>query len=99
MTKEHKKLYKKGKLWLTATILALAWGIAAGSDSAPADTGVQQSLATAAVDQAPAGTTTSKLSTSATDQPTAPAVSYDHQDQGNYANLDSVKLNNLGGRS
>ena len=26
MTKEHKKLYKKGKLWLTATILALAWG-------------------------------------------------------------------------
>ena len=97
MTKEHKKLYKKGKLWLTATILALAWGIAADNDSAAADTGVQQPLATAVVDQAPAGATTSKLSTSATDQPTAPAVSYDHQDQGNYANLDSVKLNNLGG--
>lgn len=84
-------------MWLTATILALAWGIAADNDSAAADTGVQQPLVTAVVDQAPAGATTSKLSTSATDQPTAPAVSYDHQDQGNYANLDSVKLNNLGG--
>lgn len=97
MTKEHKKLYKKGKLWLTATIIALAWGIAAGSGSAAADTNSNHPTVTTTVNQ-PAETAASNLSTPASNQAApAPSVNYDHQDQGNYANLDSVKLNNLGG--
>ncbi|UXC67019.1 KxYKxGKxW signal peptide domain-containing protein [Limosilactobacillus oris] len=96
MTKEHKKLYKKGKLWLTATILALAWGIAAGGGTAAADTNNNQPAVTATVNQ-PAAGAASNLSTPANNQtaPT-PSTNYDHQDQGNYASLDSVKLNNLG---
>ena len=96
MTKEHKKLYKKGKLWLTATILALAWGIAAGCGTAAADTNNNQPAVTATVNQ-PAAGAASNLSTPANNQtaPT-PSTNYDHQDQGNYASLDSVKLNNLG---
>lgn len=98
MTKEHKKLYKKGKLWLTATIVALAWGIVAGSGSAAAATDSSQPAVIATVDQPVSGTAVGNPSTPANTQTTpAPSVNYDHQDQGNYANLDSVKLNNLGG--
>ena len=36
--KEHKKLYKSGKLWLTATVLAVAAGATMATTSAHADT-------------------------------------------------------------
>lgn len=36
--KEHKKLYKHGKLWVTATIFAVTLGIAVGTSQAQAAT-------------------------------------------------------------
>ena len=36
--KEHKKLYKSGKLWLTATVLAVAAGTAMTTTTAHAGT-------------------------------------------------------------
>lgn len=36
--KEHKKLYKSGKLWMTATVLAVAAGAMATTTTAHADT-------------------------------------------------------------
>ena len=36
--KEHKKLYKHGKLWVTATLFALAFGITVGAGQAEAAT-------------------------------------------------------------
>ena len=36
--KEHKKLYKSGKLWLTATVLAVAAGATMTTTTAHADT-------------------------------------------------------------
>lgn len=83
--KEHKKMYKRGKLWVTATLFALALGIQIGSSTtASADTLTSAQQAT------------TQTSVAAQPAPQTEDSSYNKADQGNYAALDSVQLTQQG---
>lgn len=83
--KEHKKMYKRGKLWVTATLFALALGIQIGSSTtASADTVTSAQQAT------------TQTSVAAQPAPQTEDSSYNKADQGNYAALDSVQLTQQG---
>lgn len=82
--KEHKKLYKAGKLWLTATIALVAGGIML-TNNAKADTVTdnQPVATTQAVQTAPTATTQQQF-----------AATNNQEGQANEACLDSAQLTN-----
>ena len=104
--KEHKKLYKHGKLWVTATIFAATLGIAVGTGQAQAAT--EPATTTPAVQQVNQTTTGSNQNgretnqqpsaTTLTSQQAAPTdqTNINPNDHGNYGWLDQTKLNSDG---
>ncbi|WP_288636723.1 KxYKxGKxW signal peptide domain-containing protein [uncultured Limosilactobacillus sp.] len=104
--KEHKKLYKHGKLWVTATIFAATLGIVVGTGQAQAAT--EPATTTPAVQQVNQTTTGSNQNgretnqqpsaTTLTSQQAAPTdqTNINPNDHGNYGWLDQTKLNSDG---
>ena len=84
--KEHKKMYKRGKLWVAATLFVLALGIQiGGTTDASADTVTPAQQVTM-----------QQTNVAAQTAPQTENSSYNKADQGNYAALDSVQLNQQG---
>lgn len=85
---ERKKLYKKGKLWCVALLTTVVTGIALGgaSQSVLADS---NSIGDTSVQHVSTVTQTA----TADSQPEASQTNYNQSDHGNYACLDSAKLN------
>ena len=91
--KEHKKLYKHGKLWVTATIFAVAFGIAVNVEGADAATNsvtlptTEQAQFTADNAAQPAANVSQPVTATTNDQ-----VNINPNDHGNYAHLDYSNL-------
>ena len=95
--KEHKKLYKKGKLWLTATIVAAAFGLAASAGQADAATSPAPAATTEQVTPAAANNGQSSVAGQAADKPAnAEQAQVNPNDHGYYAWLDQSSLNTDG---
>lgn len=101
--KIHYKMYKSGKLWCTALIagLALAFGAGVNTTTAHADaqtTGTQTTVVAAQPQQKVNAATETEANQESGNANTATQTAatpvqnnnqaYDHNDQGNYANLD-----------
>ncbi|MCH3910219.1 MAG: KxYKxGKxW signal peptide domain-containing protein [Limosilactobacillus oris] len=73
--KEHKKLYKHGKLWVTATIFAATLGIVVGTGQAQAAT--EPATPAPVIEQVGQTATDSSQSGSANQQPSATTAQQD----------------------
>lgn len=103
--KEHKKLYKHGKLWVTATIFVATLGIAVGTGQPQAATEpatpapVIEQVGQTATDSSQSGSTNQQPSATApTSQQVAPTdqANINPNDHGNYGWLDQMKLKSDG---
>lgn len=106
--KEHKKLYKHGKLWVTATLFALAFGITVGAGQAEAATDpaaaapvIQQFSQPVAkigggTNQQPSVVTTSQQNANQVPRSNGDQANVNLNDHGNYAWLDQTNLNSDG---
>lgn len=103
--KEHKKLYKHGKLWVTVTIFVATLGIAVGTGQAQAATEpatpapVIEQVGQTATDSSQSGSTNQQPSATApTSQQVAPTdqANINPNDHGNYGWLDQTKLKSDG---
>lgn len=92
--KEHKKLYKKGKLWLTATIVAAAFGLAASAGQADAATSPAPAATTEQVAPVTGNSNQNGTVNQSAEKPaSAEPAQINPHDQGNYAYLDQGKVN------